>query len=363
MKLPRHAELWFPSYLRDRARSIAGRPKPQRLWVSITDHYEPLGGRVSMETAVARVARWQDAWPRIADAAPRDAAGRRPCYSFFYPEEEYRPELLRPLAEMTRQEIGDVEVHIHHDRETAEGFIRKISGFCRRLRDDHGLLHDHNGQMVFGFIHGNWALDNSHPVGVNCGLTGEIELLRDLGCYADFTMPSIPSPTQGRIVNQVYWCTGTPGKPKAYDRGIEAAIGGGAQGDLLMITGPVGLRYAGRLVPRVEMGEIAANDLPTEYRVRRWFDLAPRIGTDIFLKLYTHGAREDNADALLGTPTHAGGLQEMFRWLHELAQEQQVELHWASAYEMFKAVEVLTGPLHPGSRISSEAVGTAAGVR
>jgi hypothetical protein len=30
---------------------------------------------------------------------------------------------------------------------------------------------------------------------------------------------------------------------------------------------------------------------------------------------------------------------------------------------MFKAVEVLTGPLHPGSRISSEAVGTAAGVR
>jgi hypothetical protein len=41
---------------------------------------------------------------------------------------------------MTRQEIGDVEVHLHHERETAEGFIRKVSGFCRRLRDDHGLL-------------------------------------------------------------------------------------------------------------------------------------------------------------------------------------------------------------------------------
>jgi len=231
MKLPRHAELWFPSYLRDRARSIAGRPKPQRLWVSITDHYEPLGGQASTETALKRVARWQEAWPRIAGAAPRDAAGRKPCYSFFYPEEEYRHELLEPLAEMTRQEIGDVEVHIHHDRETAEAFIGKISGFCRRLRDDHGLLHDHNGQMVFGFIHGNWALDNSHPVGVNCGLTGEIELLRDLGCYADFTMPSIPSPTQGHIVNQIYWCTGTPGKPKAYDRGIEATVGGGTQGD------------------------------------------------------------------------------------------------------------------------------------
>jgi hypothetical protein len=363
MKLPRHAEIWLPAYLRDRAHTLVGRPRPRRLWVAITDHYEPLGGRVSIETALSRVARWQEAWPRIADAAPRDAAGRKPCYSFFYPEEEYRSELLEPLAEMTREQIGDVEVHIHHDRETAEGFVRKIGGFCRRLRDDHGLLHDHNGKMVFGFIHGNWALDNSHPRGVDCGLTGEIELLRDLGCYADFTMPSVPSPTQGRVVNQIYWCTATPGRPKAFDRGIEASVGGGTQGDLLMITGPVGLRFAGRLVPRVEMGEIAANDPPTEYRVRRWLEFAPRIGTDVFLKLYTHGAREDNADALLGTPTRAGGLDEMFRWLHEIAQEQDIELHWASAYRMFTAVEVLTGPLNPGSRVSSEPVGSAAGVR
>src|SRR5215467_4526869 len=325
MKLPRYAELWFPAYLRDRVRSV-GRSRPRRLWVAITDHYEPLGGKVALDVATARVRRWQEAWPRIAEAAPRDADDRRPVYSFFYPEEEYDSRLLEPLAEMTRQGIGDVEVHIHHERETAEGFIRKIGGFCRKLRDDHGLLNDHNGRMVFGFIHGNWALDNSRPDGLCCGLTGEIELLRDLGCYADFTMPSIPAPTQGRIVNQVYWCTGTPGHPKAFDRGIEAAIGAGAQGDLLMITGPVGLRYAGRLVPRVEMGEIAANDPPTEYRVRRWIDLAPRIGTDIFLKLYTHGAREDNADALLGTPTRASGLEQMFRWLHEIAQEQEIEL-------------------------------------
>ena len=87
-------------------------------------------------------------------------------------------------------------------------------------------------------------------------MTGEIELLRDLGCYADFTMPSVPSPTQGRVINQVYWCTGTPGRPKAFDRGIEATSVA-AQGDLLMITGPLGLRYADRLVPRMEMGEIA----------------------------------------------------------------------------------------------------------
>jgi len=316
-----------------------------------------------METALRRVARWQEKWPRIAAAAPRDVAGRMPQYSFFYPQEEYRPELLAPLAEMTRQGIGDVEVHIHHDRETAEGFIRKITDFCRTLRNDHGLLHDHRGRMVFGFIHGNWALDNSRPDGLDCGLTGEIELLRDLGCYADFTMPSIPSPTQTHVVNQVYWCTGTPGRPKAFDRGVEASVGAGSQGDLLMITGPVGLRFEGRLVPRVEMGEIAHNDLPTLPRVRRWLDLAPRVGEELFLKLHTHGAREDNADALLGTGSHAGGLEQMFRWLHEETQRRGIELHWASAYDMFCAIEALTGPLSPGSRLHKERAETPAGVR
>lgn len=361
MNLPRHAELWFPGYFRDRTRRLIQRPKIRRLWVAITDHYEPLCQKVSMDAAVGRVARWQHLWPRIADAAPRDSQGNRPRYSFFYPQEEYKAELLEPLAEMTRQGIGDVEVHIHHRDETPEGFMRKMSDFCRCLRNDHGLLHDHRGRMVFGFIHGNWALDNSRPDGLDCGLTGEIELLRDLGCYADFTMPSIPSPTQGRIVNQVYWCTGTPGRPKAFDRGIEATVGGGSKGDLLMITGPVALRFRMGRAPRVEMGEIAHNDAPTLERVRLWLDHSPIVGDEMFLKLHTHGAREDNADVLLGTETRASGLGEMFRWLHEETARRGIELHWASAYDMFCAVEALTGPLSPGSRLKSEMAESSAG--
>lgn len=341
MKLPRHAELWLPGYLRDRARSFT-RSAAARLWVAITDHYEPLGGKVDDATARARVQRWQDAWPRIAEAAPRDADGKRPCYSFFYPQEEYRAELLAPLAELTHAGIGDVEVHIHHDNETAEGFTQKMRTFIRQLRDDHGLLHQHNGRTVFGFIHGNWALDNSRPDGRWCGVRGEIPILRDLGCYADFTMPSIPSATQGRIINQIYWTTGHPTRRKAFDRGIEATIGGGAQGDLLMITGPFGLRYKGRLLPRTETGELASYDPPTADRVPRWLSLAPRIGTDIFLKLYTHGAREDNADALLGQTTESSGLLNMYRAIHEAASRRNIAVHWASAFDMFRAVESLT---------------------
>ncbi len=233
-------------------------------------------------------------------------------------------------------------MHIHHDRETREAFIQKINEFCSTLRETHGLLNDHDGRPVFGFIHGNWALDNSRPDGRWCGLPGEIVLLRDLGCYADFTLPSLPSATQGGPVNQIFWASQTP-QPKSFRKGIEATPGDGRRGDLLMITGPVALRFGGRLAPRVEMGEIAANDRPTPDRVRLWVDHAPQVGEDAFIKLYTHGAREDNADALLGTPAKAGGLEEMFRWLDALARERNIELRWASAYQMFRAVEGQTG--------------------
>jgi hypothetical protein len=325
---------------------------PKRAWVAITDHYEPLGMGASFETALRRVARWRDKWPRIADNAPRDAAGQRPQYSFFYPQEEYRRDILVGIAEMVRIGVADVEVHLHHDAEERDSFIRKVTEFCRRLTDDHGLLHQQDGCTVFGFIHGNWALDNSRPDGKWCGLNGEIALLRDLGCYADFTMPSLPSPTQGHVVNQIYWCTNNSGnRPKSFDYGIEATVGGCRQGDLLMITGPLGLRFGERLLPRLETGELAGYDMPTPARVRGWFDLAPTIGEDLFLKLYTHGAQERNSDPLLD-----GGLGNLFEWLAEEADRRGIELHWATAWQMYQAADAL---IHGHESVSGAAVANA----
>ena len=311
--------------------------KPKRAWVAITDHYEPLGMGASVETALRRVAQWRDKWPRIADDAPRDAAGQRPQYSFFYPQEEYRRDIVDGIAEVVRLGVGDVEVHLHHENEQRTVFIQKVTEYCRRLTDDHGLLRKQDGRTVFGFIHGNWALDNSLPDGSLCGLNGEIALLRDLGCYADFTMPSSPSATQSRVINQIYWCTNnSDNKPRSFDRGIEATVGGGNQGDLLMITGPLGLRFHERMIPRLETGEIAGYDMPTLSRVRNWLRLAPMIGDDIFIKLYTHGAPERNLEPLLDS-----GLADLFRLFAEEANRNGIEIHWATAWQMYQAVDSL----------------------
>jgi hypothetical protein len=342
MTLPRNAQIWLPGYVRSRAANwLPSTPNghPRRVWFTIGDHYEPLwaggpGGRPDDETAQSRVAAWAKRWPAIA-ARHTDSAGSPPKYTFFFPQEEYRPSFLEPLAEMTRAGVADVEIHIHHNCEGQQNFVDRISGFQETLFGRHGLLRkDAQGRILFGFIHGNWALDNSRPDGRWCGLNNELSLLRDLGCYADFTMPSGSSPTQARTVNTIYWALDDPERPRSYDTGLPVTPGGGASGDLLMIPGPFCIRWAERLTPRLDIGELAWNDSPSAYRIRRWLDVAPQIGSDIFVKLFTHGAQERNIDMLLG-----GGLEQTYALLSDECRRRGYQLRYATAWEMRQAVD------------------------
>lgn len=326
----------------DRARKLwSARSHPlAHVWVALADHYEPFWNRSDAQTARSRVNAWRKRWTQIA-ARNADAA-TPPRYTFFYPEEQYQPDIVESLAAMARDGIADVEVHIHHDGEGREDLVRRISTFCRRLDEDHGLLRKVAGQIRFGFIHGNWALDNSLPGGRCCGLSDEITLLRDLGCYADFTMPSGASPSQASTINTIYCCTDDPSAPKSYDRGVSVQSGKGITGDLTIIPGPLGLRWRGRLLPRMETGELAAYDPATAYRAKRWLDLAPRIGEHSFLKLYTHGATESNLEMLLGR-----GLDDMFRFVREEADRRSARFHFVSTWEMYLAIEALSKDEEP----------------
>jgi hypothetical protein len=237
LKLPRHAEIWLLPYLQDRARRMAGAP-PKRVWLAITDHFEPYWHNRDDEVARERVRLWRRQWPEIARRFA-DGRGAPAQYCFFYPEEEYRPELLDMLAEVAREGVGDVEVHIHHGGEGQAEFEDKMGSYLETLHRRHGLLRKGaDGRLRFGFIHGNWALDNARPDGLHCGLNNEITLLGAMGCYADFTMPCGPGPCQARKLNAIYWAKDDPHRPKSYDEGRDLKAGGGIEGELLMIPGP-----------------------------------------------------------------------------------------------------------------------------
>jgi hypothetical protein len=332
MNLPRHSQIWLPSYIKHRLNSLARKPA-KRLRLLFADHYEPLWHGADEQTGAERVARWALRWPAIA-AKFQDSAGHPPRYTFFYPEEEYRPRLLEPLERMASDGIADVEVHLHHDGEGQQNFVERISRFTETLVSRHGLLRKYKGKVAFGFIHGLWALDNSRPDGRFCGLNNEITLLRDLGCYADFTMPSGASPTQAHMINTIYWAVDDPGKPKSYDTGVPLTPGGTATGDLLMIPGPFGLRWGQRVLPRIEHSELCSYDPATAYRARRWLELAPRIGDDIFLKLFTHGTQERHSQYLL-----EGGLELTLSLITAECQRAGLDLYFSTAWEMRQAVD------------------------
>jgi hypothetical protein len=338
VQLIHNSQIWGPSYLKQRLRQITQRATPplERIWVTIADHHEPRWRHADLNTAQSRVALWRSAWPAVARRCKPDSAGNAPRYTFFFPEEEYHPTLLEPLAEMVREGIADVEVHLHHDGEGRQNFIDRISSFCNVLDGEHGLLRKRDGKLTFGFIHGNWALDNSRPDGRWCGLNDEIRILRKLGCYADFTMPSGDSPTQARLVNTIYYCNGEPDRPKSYDQGIPVTPGGGVEGDLLMISGPIGMRWRDRWLPRLETGELRYGNVATPYRVGRWVELAPRIGADSFIKLFTHGAQEQNSSALLRDV-----LESAFNLLVEEASRRRCSVHFVSAWQMYLAIDAI----------------------
>jgi hypothetical protein len=335
MSYTRHAEIWLPGYVKSRIhRYLRPARPPERVWFTIADHFEPFWHHATEEIALERVTQWRSKWPEIS-SRNTDSIGRAAQYSFFYPEEEYKPRLMDLLAEMVRSGAGDVEVHLHHDRDTEAGFLERMQRFIGHLANDHGLLHRVDGRPVFAFIHGNWALDNSRPDGRWCGLNNELTLLRDLGCYADFTMPSGDEPTQVHQVNSIYWAIDDPSRPKSHDRGPLVQAGRWEPGDLLMIPGPLGLCWPpGRWLPKVEAGELTHRVRATALRVRCWLDLAPRVGTDIFLKLHAHGLQDQTSAALLG-----GELDTTFRLLKEECHRRELELRYATPWEMRQAVE------------------------
>lgn len=342
--LPRHAEIWLPGYVQSLRRSRRERRQRQGvvdILLAVADHFEPLHGGASFETGLRRVWRWRDEYPAMASQFT-DADGRHPQHTFFFPIEQYRPEVLELLADLCRRGFGEVEVHLHHEDDTAGNLRQQLNGFARTLHDRHGLLcRDEAGRLRYGFIHGNWALDNSLPDRRWCGVERELAVLQDTGCYADFTMPAAPSPAQTRTVNQLYYADCGHAGPKAHDVGVRAALGRRPAGNqLLIVQGPLAATWNQArwgVIPRVENGALHEGHPPTVERFADWLSCGISVSGRpewVFVKLHTHGAPETNAGMLLGTDTAAFHRQLTTRF----NDGERFRLHYVTTREMVNLV-------------------------
>lgn len=341
----KHLDRWVPAYAAHRLRRI-GAPVPggtRHLLFAVCDHYEPQWKSPSRQVADARVAAWASSYPKMA-AAFVDADGLAPRHSFFFPAEEYLPEHLEALAELARQGFAEVELHIHHDGDTAASLRNKIDEALARYAQ-HGHLSRTGGRLNYAFIHGNWCLANARTDGRWCGVDDELEVLFDSGCYADFTFPAAPDESQSAIVNQIYWPVGDLGRRRAFDRGEPARVGAFRDDRLLVMEGPLALTLRGptKPWPRIENGNLTLHDPPTPRRVKSWVEQNIHVEGRpewVFVKVHTHGAQEPQAECLLGPLGHR--LHETLRAHYN--DGQRWKLHYVTAREMYNiAVAAMHG--------------------
>lgn len=346
----KNTDIWLASYIAQRLRYKSA-SRPIHIMFAIADHFEPQWNNPSYKVEVKRVDSWVLGYPKVA-AEFKDSDGRHPQYTFFYPQEEYREEHVVKLAQLCRQGLGEVETHLHHDNDTEAGLKEKLNDFKKKLAQ-HGLLsRDSNGDIKYGFIHGNWALANSRNDSKCCGVNNELEILKETGCYADFTLPSAPSNTQTKKINSIYYAKSDSKKPKSHNTGIDVERNRKQSGDMMLIQGPLCLNWANRkwrIFPRIENSELSHNNPPAKTRVDLWINESIHVKGKsdwIFVKVYTHGAQEVNTDMLLNS-----GLKKMFSYLESAYNDgKKYALHYVTAREMFNIIKAAEAGLggNPG---------------
>jgi hypothetical protein len=347
----KNLETWVGGYARwlaasavRRARAEWAAPRTTRhLLFAFCDHYEPLWKTTDEGVARGRVQQWLERYPVLADEF-RDSDGRPPRHSFFFPGEEYRPAFLDGLAQFARRGIGEVEVHLHHDSDTAAGLREKLESYLALYAEHGHLSRDSLGRRRYAFIHGNWCLANGHRDGTWCGVDEELPLLHDTGCYADFTFPAAPDDAQPAIVNRIYWPEGDLSRRRAYEHGSWARVGDPRHDRILMIEGPLALgRARSGFMPGIENAEVTALNPATPERIRSW--VRQQIGVLgrpewVFVKVHTHGAQEAQAAEILGD----GGRQLHRELTTRYNDGQRWRLHYVTAREMYNvAIAAMDG--------------------
>jgi len=337
----KHLRLWLPSYVRGRRAPKGPSRKPEHIIFCWVDHFEPFDLRRSMAENWRVMNAWLDLYPKLAHRHA-DSNGICPQHTWFYPGEGYEPDFVKTLVQLTRDGYGEVELHLHHGNDD-EVSLRERLETCKRLFAQHGLLQVNGSpsEFAFAFIHGDMALCNSRGTPELCGVNDELRILREAGCFADFSLPTYPCVSQTRKINSIYYASSSRDRIKGHDDGVDVRVGGTPQGHVLLVQGPLALNWVRRkwrIVPHVENGEITAANPGTPDRIHLWVEQGIHVRGRkdwILVKVSCHGAQPQDRDALLGE--HADRLYSEL----ERCYRDQVgyHLHYVTAREMYNIIK------------------------
>ena len=337
----KNASEWLWEYYKQRSnRRYSAKPgETTHILFCLVDHFEPLAGPTK-EVERERMRAWVEGYPRLVQTH-KDSTGRPPQHTWFYPGEQYDEECLEGLSQLVRGGYGEIELHLHHGYDIPERLRLKLETAITKF-SKHGALitKGKKPQAAYGFIHGNMALNNSNGVWY-CGVDNELAILKETGCYADFSFPTAPCRSQSKKINAIYYATDTPGKPKSHDDGEDVEVARKATGDLMIIQGPLSVNWQNRkygIIPRIENGEIQESNPPTPWRIKSWISQHIHVKGRpewVVVKISCHGAEDRSQDVVLGKVADA-----MYSTLEsEYRNQPGYCLHYVTARELYNIIK------------------------
>lgn len=326
---------WTARYLLDHLRII---PKPVHIVFCTVDHYEPGTGNASPETERGRVDTLVREFPILADRH-RDSSGNRARRTWFFPPHYHRQGNLKKLVSLCERGYGEIELHLHHGktRPDTQANLENTIGQCITDYSRFGIFGTENGRKRFGFIHGDWALNNSLG-GRFCGVNDEISILKRTGCYADFTFPS-RSRSNPMKINSIFYARSRPEKPKAHKTGSPVRAAGRQEGDLMMIQGPVFPAFIrGRVTGLRILGDRIGTFPSAQDSIDSWVSTGIHVKGRrnwVFVKTHTHGAVDH--EAVLGP-----NMDSILSCLEAGYNDgRDYLLHYTSAREMYNIIKAV----------------------
>lgn len=302
------------------------------LMVLCVDHFE-------WNNQTVRIDAWQQQFPNLMHKHC-DADGCMPKHTFFYALDLLHETELAVLKTWVQADYGEVELHWHHQHDTEATFLEKLDAALPIFHaHGHLLPYKSDQSACFAFIHGNWSLANARGSEF-CGVDNEIALLKQRGCYADFTFPALFNAAQPHWVNAIGYCQ-QQRQPRGYEQVREAAIGTQeSESEFMIFQGPLSINWRDwRHVwhPTFEDGDLkAAATHGDPKRIDEWIRQGIHVQGRpnwLFVKLFCHGAQDHQA--VLGAAS-----DQMYSYLEQNYNDGlRYRLHYVTAREAYNIVK------------------------
>ena len=321
--------VFFRDYVRWLVTPARAVTSPVSVFVLFVDHFEP-------DFDAPRTVRWSRRYQALA-SRHHDNVGRPPQHTFFYPGEQADAGIFSELRRLTQAGLGEVELHYHHDFDTADTLRPKLQQAIADMQQ-YGFLRTSSGETRFAFIHGNWGLDNADGPFL-CGVNDELRLLHQLGCFGDFTFPSVYADAQPPFVNTIY-AAKDDDRPKSYRDALPLSELD-RSADLMIFQGPMifapsfSIRH---LFLDLDDGNIHPAVPASPRRADRWVRANVHVTERpdwVFVKVFAHGiSTPDDEEVVLG-PTFDETLSYLERRYND---GRRYRLRYITAREAYNLV-------------------------